>query len=518
VAEHHVADPLAVRGDQSITVKLFAEDGKARTACFEKTFCIGRGSQADFALDDPKVSQRHVRVFRDESGWWVRDLGSTNGTYLNDEQVLEARISKRSTLRLGAGGPLLIISLPAAHKSGRPAQGLRGLPGRLTTVLSQYSPSLAAARRRVGTMTLLQGIVGRARQQDRRRFAVFAAVVVALLLITTVFAVRSHRRNRGLVAVASGLFYQMKALELQIARLDRAVAGGTDEARLAQVQRQRQSHAQLQTQYDLLVDELGVLRGLDARKRLIYKVARMFGECELSMPEGFVSEVERYIRVWQRTSRLPDAMHRIAKNGLGRRIGVAMLRAHLPPQLLYVALAESDYRPRAVGPPTRYGIAKGMWQFIPSTAHQFGLRTGPLVDLRRYDPRDERFDVEQATDAAVSYLRYIYDTEAQASGLLVIAAYNWGHNAVRRRIRAMPDTPTERNFWQLLRRYDVPRETRNYVMSIMAAAVIGEDPRLFGFGFDSLAQAALAALGTDGRPPLAAAGSRSTRRAATLNE
>ena len=51
----------------------------------------------------------------------------------------------------------------------------------------------------------------------------------------------------------------------------------------------------------------------------------------------------------------------------------------------------------------------------------------------------------------------------------------------------MPANPRERNFWRLLAQYpgDVPPETREYVFRIVAAAAIGENPRLFGFQVDS---------------------------------
>ena len=58
----------------------------------------------------------------------------------------------------------------------------------------------------------------------------------------------------------------------------------------------------------------------------------------------------------------------------------------LPPQFFYLPLQESGFNVKAVGPKTRYGIAKGIWQFIPPTAVFYGLKTGPLQDLRRYEP------------------------------------------------------------------------------------------------------------------------------------
>jgi hypothetical protein len=48
----------------------------------------------------------------------------------------------------------------------------------------------------------------------------------------------------------------------------------------------------------------------------------------------------------------------------------------------------------------------------------------------------------------------------------------------------MPENPKDRNFWNLIKQYRIPEETYDYVFYIIAAAVIGENPRLFGFDFD----------------------------------
>jgi hypothetical protein len=49
----------------------------------------------------------------------------------------------------------------------------------------------------------------------------------------------------------------------------------------------------------------------------------------------------------------------------------------------------------------------------------------------------------------------------------------------------MPENPRQRNFWELIKRHKIPDETYNYVYYIFAAAVIGENPQLFGFDFDN---------------------------------
>jgi soluble lytic murein transglycosylase-like protein len=162
----------------------------------------------------------------------------------------------------------------------------------------------------------------------------------------------------------------------------------------------------------------------------------------------------------------------------------ALADNNLPPHFFYLPLQESGFEAHAVGPKTRYGHAKGIWQFIPITATYYDLKVGPLYKEAVYDPQDERFHFEKATKAAVRYLRDLNNTEAQASGLLVMAAYNWGETKIREIIRRMPENPRERNFWCLLAKETIPRETYHYVFYIFSAAVICENPRLFGFDFD----------------------------------
>ena len=116
---------------------------------------------------------------------------------------------------------------------------------------------------------------------------------------------------------------------------------------------------------------------------------------------------------------------------------------------------------------------------------KYGLKVGPKVAEKIYDSKDERFDFNRATIAASRYIKNIYDTQAQASSLLVMASYNWGEHNVRDLIAKLPGNPRERNFWQLFEKYGdkIPRQTRDYVFNIFSASVISEDPQLFGFKF-----------------------------------
>jgi soluble lytic murein transglycosylase-like protein len=289
----------------------------------------------------------------------------------------------------------------------------------------------------------------------------------------------------------------MKELELHIADLEAGIERDASASVKAQIAESKRLLAGMRERYDDFVEEVQASRivKLGTEDEIILHIARVFGETELDLPDDFVAEVKKYIRKWQATPRLERAIRRLHENGYAPTIYRELTAQDLPPQFMYLALQESGFRHDAVGPPTRYGRAKGMWQFIPDTAKRYGMTPGPLQNTGQYDPDDDRHNVAKATNGAARYLKYIYRTDAQASGLLVMASYNWGEGNIIKRLRKMPKSPRERNFWKLLRDHRIPDETYNYVFYIFSAAVIGENPRLFGYDFDNPIAAADAATG-----------------------
>jgi hypothetical protein len=90
-----VADPDG-RGGTLVT-----PDGR-RIPVAERPIVIGRLSSCDIPLGDPQVSRRHAEVRRDNEGFAVFDLGSTNGTAVNGAPVRERRLSDGDELRIGS--------------------------------------------------------------------------------------------------------------------------------------------------------------------------------------------------------------------------------------------------------------------------------------------------------------------------------------------------------------------------------------------------------------------------------
>ena len=62
---------------------------------------LGRDWECRIVLNDPQCSRVHAKVHRNEDGWWVKDNGSSNGTFVNGQTVQEARLMDGTEVRVG---------------------------------------------------------------------------------------------------------------------------------------------------------------------------------------------------------------------------------------------------------------------------------------------------------------------------------------------------------------------------------------------------------------------------------
>lgn len=92
-------DSESVKGGVSWTPVL--EIGGRRYPITRSRTVLGRGSEADVAIDDAAASRKHVEVLWDGTRAEARDLGSTNGTKLNGERLTQARLEPDSVLEVG---------------------------------------------------------------------------------------------------------------------------------------------------------------------------------------------------------------------------------------------------------------------------------------------------------------------------------------------------------------------------------------------------------------------------------
>ncbi len=172
--------------------------------------------------------------------------------------------------------------------------------------------------------------------------------------------------------------------------------------------------------------------------------------------------IQQYINYYQGRGRatMESGLRRSGRYmALARRI---FREEGVPVDITWLGQVESAWRPGALS----NAAASGLWQFIPGTGRQYGLRQSAWID--------ERNSFEQATRASAKYLK---DLAKRYNGNweLAMAGYNTGAGNIDRGI-ARAGTA---NFWTIYPY--LYQETRNYVPNILATILIAKNPQKYGF-------------------------------------
>ncbi|OTQ29542.1 hypothetical protein B6D19_11955 [Gilliamella apicola] len=136
---------------------------------------------------------------------------------------------------------------------------------------------------------------------------------------------------------------------------------------------------------------------------------------------------------------------------------------NLPVELALVPVIESAYDPLA----TSSAQAAGLWQFVPVTAKEYGLKQSNYFDARR--------DLIASTNSAISLLQNLNE-HFNGDWLLTLAAYNAGEGRVRRAMEKNQSKGLPTDYWSL----DLPSETMHYVPKILAIIDIVKNNTRYG--------------------------------------
>jgi membrane-bound lytic murein transglycosylase D len=186
-------------------------------------------------------------------------------------------------------------------------------------------------------------------------------------------------------------------------------------------------------------------------------------EVTFDIPIVINDQVESFIEYFQTTHRDAFALW-LQRSGRYIPMMKEVLKQHgLPEDLVYMALIESGFNPKAYS----RRRASGPWQFITRTGKRYGLEADWWIDERR--------DPEKSTIAAARHLKDLYDQFS--CWYLAAAGYNAGAGKISRAIKRYQ---TE-DFWELTKHKYLKRETRHYVPKMIAAALIAKEPEKYGF-------------------------------------
>ncbi|NBO37953.1 FHA domain-containing protein [bacterium] len=372
---------------------------------------LGKGETSAIRLDeDALVSRVHARVSLERGMLWIEDLGSRNGTYINGK-----KIEKKTQLKVGDKVTL----------------------GQLSCF--QCSPWNALEPSRFASVVLTR-VTDVAVRMRRRPKAALWPQFLALQLVVCV--------------VVGAAWYGGKKLRMRAGFLQsQAPVEATVEVGVSQPPEQILTQVPTpEVPRNFIWDE-------------IVAVSRRFGDAPPSVMDAqFQKKVEAWIEKFTKGDAHKNLFAK--KSQYWSQIQSALTEQGLPVELGYLVWVESEFNPAA----TSGAGALGLWQFMPATARDFGLRVAPQMNI------DERTDVVKSSKAAAQYLSLLLKQFGTDRYMLAIASYNAGQNKIERkaiaaRIRRAPKP----DFWAL--RDQLPQETVDYVPKVLAAIIINRNPQ-----------------------------------------
>lgn len=100
------------------TVRVTWQDSRGKhERTFNRGFQIGRDDACDIHLDDALISRRHAEVSYEDGLWWIRDLGSRNGTLVDGQRVTRVPLPVACDVQLHEMAPVLRLDVRASSKA-----------------------------------------------------------------------------------------------------------------------------------------------------------------------------------------------------------------------------------------------------------------------------------------------------------------------------------------------------------------------------------------------------------------
>jgi len=213
------------------------------------------------------------------------------------------------------------------------------------------------------------------------------------------------------------------------------------------------------------------------------RVASMMGERPAKLNDDALraikAGVDRYVAppkpgapsLAETYARAPAYIPIIAREFSARRIPIIIG--------VYLPMIESAYMPCY----ENEAGARGLFQFLPTTAEQYGVARADMCDVNKMAPAAAHYIADRMAELG----------DDSQSMTLVLLSYNRGANSVLDNLRMLRETDAnyERNFWTLFANRDkldqtFRDESAYYVPAFFAAAIIGENPKAFGLSMPPL--------------------------------
>jgi hypothetical protein len=170
-------------------------------------FTVGRKPDNDLVIDDPAVSGHHALIFSEEGAFFIEDLGSTNGTFVNDAKIQEEKLKHGDCIAIGKHVLMYqdeIAAPPPLTKETEHKEPLKTVPGNMKTAAVG-----GKAAEKIGWLTVVSGETDRKEYELTGRLTVIGAEDTGTVRLTGWFAPKnaaliSRRGSAYFISVPEG--------------------------------------------------------------------------------------------------------------------------------------------------------------------------------------------------------------------------------------------------------------------------------------------------------------------------
>ncbi|MEP6924847.1 MAG: FHA domain-containing protein [Pyrinomonadaceae bacterium] len=445
---------------------------------------VGRG-EVDLRFPDSSLSRHHATIYREEDRVWILDNNSTNGTFVNGAPAAPngTILQNGDTIRLGNDTTIRIqFSEPKTSLSKSASAANQNILSGANSTSFNFVPLIIAG---------------------------IAVVVIGLAVVVVVSkAISSSDSNTEIAETNQDDSVDdnssdepeentnSKKKKPKVERSPDAVNANAEASPEKPDEKPVEPKPNLPVAPTRTYLEMSETEKRQFIEKEARQVAQMIGNTSGdAVPPEAVERIKSFVDAYAKRLKYAkrDGTCSFTRDNLETLISRASQNAHfivpafnsqgLAPQIgLYLAMIESEHCVCLQSPTGPLG----MFQFTKATGKQFGLETKPGASPTN---PDERCEPNKAAPAAAKYMKFLtgrYGT-GSLSVPLAIASYNSGEGGLSTNLQTAlaGESNQERSFWTLVSNQgklssQFQKENIKYVPKFFAAAIVGENPIVFG--------------------------------------
>lgn len=197
-------------------VRIIVEKGEStkKEYFFKDTFRIGREDICAIKISDGLVSREHLEISIKNGEWWISDLFSSNGTFLNDKKIEHIQLSKPIKLELGKNGP--IINLELISESDSKSEVSAGVIGSLTSYIQRYFDAKTEDSNAGHHTRMIQQAFQVVKKKQSKKYLKIIFVVLFIAISAAAYSIYKHIQVNRLMEKAKDNFYSIQEDKLKI--------------------------------------------------------------------------------------------------------------------------------------------------------------------------------------------------------------------------------------------------------------------------------------------------------------